>query len=173
MAAKDSSIPVQFLDDEATAAFRKVVDSQRSSTATSMPEWLLAQEDAGLDVTTLDVACHEVKPVVKKDAAGDILGRMFQVAVTEQCVFVPALTPRKLNSGNPPNWEDAGSLVVLKNLSAWNLDGSCCHQAGVLKILARWQSAPTEHMQAITPEKPGIYLACPLELKAGVMVQLA
>ena len=38
-AAKDLSIPIQFPDDEATAAFRKDADSQRSSTVTSMREW--------------------------------------------------------------------------------------------------------------------------------------
>ena len=172
-AAKGSSIPVQFLDDEATAAFRKDSDSQRSSTVTSMREWLLAQEEAGLDVSALDFACHEVVPVIKKDAAGDVLGRMYQVSVKEQCVFVPAATPRKLNSGNPPTWEDAGSVVILKNLSAWNLLGNCCHQAGILKVVARWQCTANEQMQAITPEKPGIYLVCPVQLKAGVLVQLA
>ena len=167
------SIPVQFSDDEKVAAFRSDGEGQRTSKLCTLRDCLLALEEKGQDVTGLDFACHEVTPQVQKDAAGDVLGRAFEIKVKEPCVFVPAATPRKVNSSNPPNWEDAGSYCLMQQMASWNMQSDGRHQAGLVQIIPRWLSTVSEQMQAITPEKPGIYLAGPVEFPAGSLIQLA
>jgi hypothetical protein len=169
----DLSIPVNFPNDEKIAAFRADSDGQRSATLCSLRDWLVGLEDAGQDVATLDFACHEVTAQVQKDSAGDILGRSFNVKAKEQCAFVPTATPRKLKSSNPPNWEDAGSYVIAGGADGWDLQASGCHKLGYLQLFPRWLCTRNEQMQAVTPEKPGIFFTGPVEFKKGQLVQLA
>ena len=173
MGVKETGFAMDFLDDEKVAAFRTESEAQRASTLCRVRDWLLKLEESGQDIKGVDFACHDVTPLVQKDAAGDVLGRAYTIKVKEPCVFVPTPTPRKVNSANPPSWEDAGSLIVLDNLANWNAQSNGCHSAGFLQILPRWLSRSNEQMQAITPEKPGIYVTGPLLFKAGSLVQLA
>lgn len=166
----DGAISVQFPDDEMIAAFRSDSDGQRTSRLCSLRDWLVDLESKGQDVTTLDFACHEVSAKVNRDGAGDVLGRAFDVKVKEQCIFIPGQTPRKIKSATPPNWEDAGSFVITGGPDGW--DGGS-HKLGYVQIKPRWLTTKNEQMQAITPEKPGIYFTGPLEIKAGTLVQLA
>lgn len=166
-------MPVQFPNDEKIAAWRFDSDGQRTSKVCSLRNWLIDLESQGQDVATLDFACHEVSAQVQKDGAGDVLGRAFDVKVKEQCVFVPAPTPRKLKSATPPNWEDAGSFVIAGGPGSWELQSSGEHKLGYVQVMPRWMTTRSEQMQAITPEKPGIYITGPLEFKKGTLVQLA
>ena len=169
----DGAIAVDFQDDEKIAAFRLDSDGQRSSRLCSLREWLIDLESKGQDVTTLDFACHEVSAKVQKDGAGDVLGRAFDVKGKEQCIFLPGPTPRKLKSATPPNWEDAGSFVIPGISDAWELQAGGGHKLGYVHLKPRWLTTRNEQMQAITPEKPGIYFTGPLEIKKGMLVQLA
>jgi len=166
-------MPVHFDSDETVAAFRKETDALNVSKCTSLRDWLVSLEEDGQDVASLDVACHEVSAVVKKDEAGDVLGRAFTVQVKEVCVFLPSPTPRKIGSANAPTWEDAGSFAVTGKADGWELAAGGQHKLGYLQVIPRWLTTRNEQMQAVTPEKPGLYFACPVQLQGGKLIQLA
>jgi hypothetical protein len=148
---------VNFDSDEKVVAFRKETGIN-VSTCASLRDWLVSLEEEGQDIASLDIACHDVKAVVKKDEAGDVLGRVFDVQVKEECVFMPAPTPRKMGSATAPTWEDAGSFAITGAADGWELAAGGHHKLGYLQLLPRWLTTRNEQMQAVTPEKPGVYI---------------
>lgn len=93
--------------------------------------------------------------------------------MTDPCVFLPSRTPRKVGSAKAPDWEDAGSLSVSGQATKnWNLEEGT-HNSGNLSLKHRWLYSDGEQGQTCNPEKPGLFPSVPLQLKQGILVQLA
>ncbi|CAJ1395061.1 unnamed protein product [Effrenium voratum] len=170
---KSSCFRATFNSDTEEAVFRKAADSAKECKLRTLRSWLNEQEQLGCDIQAVEFACHSLKPGSEKDSAGDTTGRVYEVQVTDPCVFLPSRTPRKVGSAKAPDWEDAGSLSVSGQATKnWNLEEGT-HNSGNLSLKHRWLYSDGEQGQTCNPEKPGLFPSVPLQLKQGILVQLA
>lgn len=155
---KDETMSVGFPSDETKAFIRATSDDEGNSVTTSLRDYLSKLESENKDITTLEIACHKLKPSVKKDDAGDVVSRTYSVE-TSPCVFTSLATPRKMGSTKPPGFEDVGSYI--KKLPK-----------GELEMMQRWVVSSSEQGWQMNPEKPAVIVKDDVLIEGGKMAEL-
>ncbi|CAE7480056.1 unnamed protein product [Symbiodinium sp. CCMP2592] len=167
---------IGFGSDEDMCGARKLSDNKPEiSPLMTLRSHLQLMEDKKMDVTSIEFACHKLKPKVAKDSAGDAQDRVFEVKKCDPCVFVPQPTPRKMtNKKAQPDWDDVGSIALTSpdTKAAWNLkDGS--HAEGLVFFKQRWVLMDNDQGLSFNPEKPGIYFTGPVKIESKKLVRVA
>ncbi|CAE7558064.1 unnamed protein product [Symbiodinium sp. CCMP2592] len=178
-ALKDDKVEmmdVGFGSDVDMCGARKLSDNKPEiSPLKTLRAHLQLMEEKKMDVTSIEFACHKLKPRVEKDSAGDAQDRVFDVKKCDPCVFIPQPTPRKItNKKAQPDWDDVGSIALTSpdTKAGWNLkDGS--HVEGLVSLKQRWVLMDNDQGLTFNPEKPGIYLTGPVKIEAKKLVRVA
>ncbi|CAE7428739.1 unnamed protein product [Symbiodinium sp. CCMP2592] len=173
---KVEMMDVGFGSDVDMCGARKLSDNKPEiSPLKTLRAHLQLMEEKKMDVTSIEFACHKLKPRVEKDSAGDAQDRVFDVKKCDPCVFIPQPTPRKItNKKAQPDWDDVGSIALTSpdTKAGWNLkDGS--HVEGLVSLKQRWVLMDNDQGLTFNPEKPGIYLTGPIKIEAKKLVRVA
>ncbi|CAE7443228.1 unnamed protein product [Symbiodinium sp. CCMP2592] len=164
---KVEMMDVGFGSDVDMCGARKLSDNKPEiSPLKTLRTHLQWMEEKKMDVTSIEFACHKLKPKVEKD-------RVFDVKKCDPCVFIPQPTPRKMtNKKAQPDWDDVGSIALTSpdTKAAWNLkDGS--HVEGLVSLKQRWVLMDNDQGLTFNPEKPGIYFTGPIKIEAKKLVR--